>query len=74
MPVTDSGEEIARVLCIYYPVQFQENQGQKGQEQVRALLDSGSEVNAISSTYAKRLGFKIRKTNVGAQMINGSTL
>ena len=50
--MTDEGEEvIVRVPCIYYPVQFQE-------EQVRALLDSGSKVNAISPAYAKSLGLK----------------
>ena len=70
VPVTDGGEEIViRVLCIHYPVQFQEDQ-----EQVRSLLNSGSEVNAISPVYAKRLGFKTWKTNVGAQKIDGSTL
>ena len=69
MPVTDGGEKVVleRVPYIHYPVQFQE-------EQVRALLDSGSEVNAMSPAYAERLGLKIRKTNVGAQKIDGSAL
>ena len=71
MPVTDGGEEVAKVPCIYYPVRFQEDQGQ---EQVRALLNSGSEVNAMSPDYAERLGLKTRKTNVGAQKIDGSAL
>ena len=66
--MTNGGEEVVvRVPYIYYPVRFQE-------EQVRALLDSSSDVNAMSPTYAKRLGFKTRKTNVGAQKIDGSTL
>ena len=69
MPVTDGGEEVVvRVPCIHYPVRFQEGQ----QQQVRALLDSGSEVNAMSPAYAKRLGLKTRKTNVRAQKIDGS--
>ena len=38
------------------------------------MLDSGSEVNAMSLAYTKRLGLKTRKTNVGAQKINGSAL
>ena len=38
------------------------------------MLDSGNEMNAMSSAYAKRLGLKTRKTNVGAQKIDGSTL
>ena len=72
VPVTDNrGENVVlkRVCCIHYPVRFQE-----GQEQVRALLDSGSEVNAMSSAYTEKLGFKTRKTNVRAQKIDGSAL
>ena len=70
MPVTNEGEEVVvRVPYIYYPVRFQEDQ-----EQVRALLDSGSEVNAMSPTYAIWLGLKTWKTNVGAQKIDGSAL
>ena len=52
---------------IHYLVQFQE-------EQVRALLDSGSEVNAMNPDYAWKQGLKIRKTNIGAQKIDGSAL
>ena len=67
--VTDGSEEVVKVPYIYYPVCFQE-----GQKQVRALLDSGSEVNAMSPVYAKRLGLKTCKTNIGAQKIDGSAL
>ena len=75
MPVTDGGEEVVvRVSCIYYPVWFQENQEQEGQRQVRALLNSGSKVNAMSPAYAKRLGLKIWKINVGAQKIDSFAL
>ena len=35
MPITDGGKKVVKVPCIYYLVWFQE-------EQVRALLDSGS--------------------------------
>ena len=72
VPVIDGGEEavLERVPCIHYPDRFQEGQ----QQQVRALLDSGSEVNAMSPAYVKRLGLKTRKTNVGAQKIDGSAL
>ena len=66
--MTDRGEEVVvRIPCIYYPVRFQE-------KQIRALLDSSSEVNAMSPAYAKKLGLKIRKTNVEAQKIDGSAL
>ena len=39
-----------------------------------ALLDSGSEVNAIHPTFAWELGLSIRTTNVGAQKIDGIML
>ena len=68
MPVTGSDEEdVVRVPCIHYPVRFQE-------EQVKALLDSGSEVNAMNPDFARKLGLKVWKTNVGAQKIDGSAL
>ena len=40
----------------------------------RVLLNSGSKVNAMSLAYVKKLGLKARKTNVGAQKIDGSAL
>ena len=64
-----SGKEVVKVPCIYYPVWFQE-----GQKQVRALLNSGNKVNAMSPAYIEKLGLKTRKTNVGAQKIDGSAL
>ena len=67
MPVTNGSKEIVKVPCIYYPVRFQEDQ-----EEVKALLNSGSKVNAISLAYIKKLGFKAWKTNVKAQKIDGS--
>ena len=66
--MTDWGKEVVvRVLYIHYLIQFQE-------EQLKALLNSGGEVNAMSPAYAKRLGFKTRKTNVRAQKIDGSAI
>ena len=38
------------------------------------MLNSGNEVNAMNPSYAKKLGFKVWKTNVEAQKINDSTL
>ena len=68
MPMNDNNEEVVvKVPCIHYPVQFQE-------EQVRALLNSGNEVNTMNPDYARKLGLKIRKTNIGAQKIDGSAL
>ncbi len=59
-------EELERVPCIRYPVTFK--------DQTEALLDSGSEVNAMSQAFAQQLGLKIHKTNVGAQKIDGTIL
>ena len=62
-------EVLDRVLCIHYPVQFK-----KDTTKVRALIDLESEVNAMAPTYAKKLGLRVRKTDVGAQKIDGSIL
>ncbi len=43
---------------IRYPVQFQA-------QQVKALIDSGSEVNAITPAFAAKLGFSTQPTGVG---------
>ena len=60
-----------RVLCIYYPVQFWKN---KKKATIQALIDFGSEVNAMIPAYAKQLGLRTRKTDVEAQKIDGSLL
>ncbi len=65
--MTASSEDLQRVLCIWYPVQFQNNE-------VQALIDSGSEVNAMTPTYATKLGLTAWKTSVGAQKIDGLPL
>ena len=41
---------------------------------ILALLDSESNVNAMTPVYAAQLGLKVQKTNVGAQKINESLL
>ena len=60
---------LARVPCIHYPVQFR-----KDPNGTQALLDSGSEVNAMNPAYASRLGLRVHRTDIGAQKIDGSTL
>ena len=68
--VTGAREEaLERVPCIRYPVQFK-----KDKTPVQALIDSGSEVNAIHPSFVKQLGLSIRPTDVGAQKIDGTTL
>ena len=57
------------VPCICYPIWFK-----KSKVQVRALINSGSKVNAMTPGYASKLGLKVRPTDVGAQKIDGSTL
>ncbi len=64
--MTEKTEELERVPCIWYLITFK--------DQTEALLDSGSEVNAMSQAFVQQLGFKICKTNIGAQKINGTTL
>ncbi len=56
------------VLCIWYLVRFQESQ------LIKALIDSGSEINIITLAYVVELGFTIWKTSVGAQKIDSSPL
>ncbi len=64
--MTEKTGELERVLCIRYPIIFK--------DQTEVLLDSGSEVNAMSQAFAQQLGLKIRKTKVGAQKIQSTTL
>ncbi len=59
-------EELERVSNIWYFVTFK--------DQTKALLDSRSEINAMSQAFAQQLGLKICKTNVGAQKIDGTIL
>ena len=60
---------LAKVPCTYYPVQLWKNPNS-----TQTLLDSRSKVNTINPAYAKKLGLWIRKTELGAQKIDGSSL
>ena len=60
---------LEQVPCIHYSLHFH-----KDTVGVRALIDSSSEINAMSPAYASKLSLKIYHTNVGAQKIDGSTL
>ena len=55
------------VFCIQYLVQFQ---GHK----IQTLIDSKSEVNAMTPTFVAKLGLITWKTVVSAQKIDGSSL
>ena len=63
-------EALERVPCIHYPVQFKN----MDRALVQALIDSGSEVNAVHPSFVKQLGLSIRPTDVGAQKIDGTML
>lgn len=72
--MTDANKEIKEVILdwvpyVYYPVQFQ-----KHKSTIWALINFGSEVNAMTLAYAKQLGLKVWMTDVGAQKIDGSLL
>ena len=58
-----------QVPCIYYPVQFRKNK-----ETIQVLIDFGSEFNALTPAYAKKLGLWTQKTDVEAQKTDGSSL
>lgn len=50
-----------RVPCIYYLLRFQKNIAE-----IKALIDSDSEINIISPVYILKLGLKIRQINIRA--------
>lgn len=58
---------LEKVLYIYYPVWFKS-------DEIKALINSGNKVNNMILQYAAKLSLKIRRTNISAQKINGSTL
>ena len=60
---------LAQVPYIRYSITFR-----KKSVFMSALLDSGSEVNAIYLTLTQKLGLSIRPTDVGAQKIDNTML
>ena len=69
--VIETNKEVTleRVPCIHYPLRFR-----KDTVGVRALVDSDSEVNAMTPVYAAKLGLQVRRTDIRAQRIDSSTL
>ena len=69
-PVIETSQEnvvaLDQVPYICYPILFKKNE-------VQALIDSGSKVNAMTLGYALKLGLKVRPTDGGAQKINSFT-
>ena len=70
MTASPEANTLQYVLCIHYPVQFQGGQATN----VRALIDSGSEVNIMNPAFEAKLGLSIRPIGIGAQKIDGSAL
>lgn len=58
---------LKRVLYIQYSMQFK-----KYQVKIQALLDSNSEVNAITPAYMARLDLKVQLIDIEAQKIDNS--
>ena len=61
---------LERDLCIYYLVQLKDT----NKIQFQALIDLGSEVNAMTPAYVSRLGLQVHRTNIGAQKIENFNL
>ena len=59
-----------KIPCICYPMQFWKDKA----KDILALLNFKSKINAMTLAYTAQLGFKVRKTNVGAQKIDKSSL
>lgn len=60
-----------RIPCICYPVEFEKDQNK---EVIQALINSGSEGNAMTFAYAANQGFTVQKTNIRAQKIGNLSL
>ena len=60
---------LAKVLCIRYSITFW-----KKSVSISALLDSGSKVNAIHPSLARKPELPVRLMDVGAQKIDGTML
>ena len=67
--VTETSKEdviLKQVSYIYYLIWFKKNE-------IQALIDSSSKVNAMTLTYAAKLDFKVRHINIRALKVNSST-
>ena len=60
---------LVRVPYIHYLLRFQ-----KDIVDIRVLVDASSEVNNMTPVYISKLGLQFHPTNVGAQIVDSSTL
>ena len=51
-------------------MQFQKDK----REIIQALINFGNKINAMTPSYAKKLGLRTQKTDIKAQKIDGSLL
>lgn len=58
-PITNFLPPLEHVPFIHYQVQFK-----KDQTNIQALINSGSEVNAMTRFYIAKLGLKVQSTDV----------
>lgn len=65
--IKDTLKALNQILCIHYPLRFQ-----KKDAEIKALIHSSNEINAMTLLYTSKLGLKICFINVRAQKINGS--
>lgn len=68
-PITNTCLLLEYMLYIYYLFRFWKNK----KSDVKAFINSNSEVNVITLTYVKKLGFQIQKTVIGVQKIDKSS-
>lgn len=61
---------LKKIICIHYLLCFCKDK----KNEMRALINSGSKINAIIPAYTLELDFKVRQTHVEAQKIDNSTL
>ena len=66
---TSKGDDVPlqRVPCIHYPIRFKK-------KEVQALIDLGSEVNAMTPAYTSRLDLQVHRTDIKTQKIDSSIL
>ena len=65
---TSKEDDVAlhKVPYVHYPIWFKK-------KEVQVLINSSNEFNAMTATYASRLGLQVHCTNICAQKIDGST-
>ena len=70
-----SVKKLEQVTCIQYLIVFPGGVTQdcSALDPVSALIDSGSGVNTMYPTFAKKLGFAVQTTKVGTHKIDGTT-